>query len=155
LDLIGAYDPQRLHEIERDVRRFGIEKVGGDRYDHGFRAHVLSKHWLSEINNTVVALNVVHEATHARIAARGVPYNQATAARIEALCVGQEIAFARRLPGDQQWIVAIEQKLEKPWWNATNQRAKREERLRAVGVPGWLIPLLLGRAGRNVSGQGK
>ena len=143
LALIAAFDPGRLRRVERDLRRFGIEAVGGDRYDPGFRAHVLSKDWLQTSNDTDVALNIVHEATHARIFGRGIPYNARTAERIEAVCVGQEVAFARRLPGDQGWIRNLERKVERQWWKPGAQRARLAARLEALDAPEWVRRFLL------------
>jgi len=153
LDLIAAYDPRQLRTITTYVRRFGIEPSGGDRYDPGFQAHVVSKDWLAQSNNTTVALNIVHEATHARLAARSILNNSSTAARIEAVCVRQEVSFARHLPGDQGWIEALARSTDDPWWTPEEQHRRREQRLRGVGAPGWLIRLLLGRQPRSRPGS--
>lgn len=40
---------------------------------------------------------IVHEATHARIHAFGIPYNNDNWMRVEQMCVGREELFARRL----------------------------------------------------------
>jgi hypothetical protein len=46
-----------------------------------------------------VALTIVHAAAHARIRHAGVEYTEKLRSRIEAACVGEEVAFASRLPG--------------------------------------------------------
>jgi hypothetical protein len=56
-----------------------------------------------------IAAVLVHEATHARLSFRGIRYVPRLQARIENICVAEELAFVNRLPdqdypGKERWV---------------------------------------------------
>src|SRR5215213_4260882 len=96
LDLIAAHAPRRLRRLRRDiagivVRRFPcrgafIPETRECLVELTFTVN--HRHSLAEI-----AASIVHEATHARIAARCGPLPQSYRAREERLCRQAELEF--------------------------------------------------------------
>jgi hypothetical protein len=147
LDLLAELSPQVLAQVRRDIRRFGIVGAGGDHYLHELSAHVISKDWLEKLSNADVALNVVHEACHARIRRQGILMTRSNAARVERACVQREIALARLLPDSERHLPRLEARLSQSWWDETERRRRAVERLRAVNAPEWMIRITLRVAG--------
>lgn len=80
-----------------------------------------------------IALTIVHEAAHARLHARGIGYPEGRRARIERLCVGREIAFARRAgasPDDIEDMLDWREGLEEAAFTNAVLRQKRLASLR-------------------------
>jgi hypothetical protein len=92
---------------------------------------------------------IVHEAAHARLARYGVGYTEDMRARVEALCVRRELAFAAKLPdGDavRAWIEANTELSPEAFTDtafAQRERAGQVEALRYLCTPEWLIRLVL------------
>lgn len=64
-----------------------------------------------------IALQIVHEATHAALWARGFDYEPANRQRIEQVCVRAEVRFAERLADGNSLKAEALAKLEgPPWW---------------------------------------
>jgi hypothetical protein len=142
LDLVHGFDPRRLRRIQQDLRII-LAKPGGDGYYvHALRMYVAD--WSDVIGSTPVqvALGIIHEATHARIADAGIPYTAERRARIEAICVKQEAAFARRLPGGEALARKRLENLAEPWWTPAKLADQALREARAEKVPGWAIRLL-------------
>ncbi|MEM8622502.1 MAG: hypothetical protein AAGG47_03165 [Pseudomonadota bacterium] len=59
-----------------------------------------------------LALTIVHEATHARLEARGIGYPEGQRAKVERICLRREAAFARRAGLSQDVIRSIEDHAE-------------------------------------------
>ena len=101
LDLIATYAPRRLRRMERDiagivVRRFACR--GAFFYQEReclveLTFTVNPRHSLAEI-----AASIVHEATHARLAARCGPLPSRLRPREERLCRKAELDFGLAIP---------------------------------------------------------
>ena len=128
LDLIQATDPRQSASIARYLRRFGIVSRGGDHYLEPLRAHVVSQDWLEHLDYLGVALNIIHESTHARLRAMGIQPTRHNIERIEAICVAQEIRFARRLPEGIKIAHRREKTLGRKWWDPAKERSRAEAR---------------------------
>ncbi|HEX7051143.1 MAG TPA: hypothetical protein VF188_13125 [Longimicrobiales bacterium] len=142
LRCIEEHDPRRLAGLRRDVRRIIVTAADGNHYLHRWRAIVLKWPVIFRRDAESNALTLVHEATHARIDRRGIPYTRELRHRIEAACVGQEVAFARRLPNGARRVEEIRKVLESPWWRDEQLLERRLQALRDRGVPSWFVRLI-------------
>jgi hypothetical protein len=142
LELIEQHDPKRLRRIRRDLRRVVVTESEGNHYEPLLAMCVLSWRAIHSQSVEHIALTIVHEATHGRIDQAGIAYRENLRARIEAACVGQAAAFARRLPDGEGLAAAAERTLETPWWTPEELRERTLGQLRADGAPEWVIRLL-------------
>ena len=91
-----------------------------------------------------VASTVVHELTHARIDAAGIPWNDSNRIRIERVCTRRELAFARSLPPGEAGAYVIEQiedhleRAEELWSDEASDGHARSD-LKKMGVPARLV----------------
>src|ERR1044072_1683748 len=102
LDLIKSYDPVRYRRLLQDVKRVwvGMTFSGYAEYEHSLLACKLDERVVLDdtISNEQIAAAIVHEGTHGRLAHCGIGYEEPIRHRVEAVCLRQEIAFAKRLP---------------------------------------------------------
>jgi hypothetical protein len=102
LDLIALHAPRRFRRLHQDIHGFVVRRFpcrGAFFPDTGeclveLTFTVNPRHTLAEI-----AASIVHEATHARIAARCGPLPQSYRAREERLCRQAELEFGLAVPG--------------------------------------------------------
>jgi hypothetical protein len=91
-----------------------------------------------------IASTLVHEFTHARIDAAGVPYTAANRIRVERACIAQEIGFVQSLPEDAaqrkllDGLVQQSAQAHEVWSDAANDRRWRQA-AQTVGIPPWLF----------------
>jgi hypothetical protein len=152
LDLIGRTDSRWLQRILRNLSSFALVADGGEYFDPGLRTYVVDLKVLMARSVEEVAMTIVHEATHARLRRLHVRSTPANVARIEKLCVDQEVALAARLPDSDKWIARATAKLERPWWGSDQLARRIEAQLRTYGFPEWLIRLRTWLAGARGSG---
>jgi hypothetical protein len=95
----------------------------------------------------MIAATIVHEATHARLARRGIGYEEKLRPRVEAACERRELAFAAKLPHGDKVREQAERTLEfiARGHEVLTARAIRErkveggvEAFRHLGTPRWL-----------------
>ena len=124
LRLIDGVHPIVGRRLRRYVDLVVISDVQGPEYVHSIRAIRLLGPKLTHQDIEGVALEVVHEVTHARIRAWGIPYEDGNQARHERACVRAEVRMALRLPNGRSRAEAALAKLRTPWWTpeALNQR---------------------------------
>lgn len=117
LEMIRQYDPRRFRRMQREVAWIGVTNspAAAGRYWLGPKAVVLDASFIRGFVVESIAMVIVHEATHARIRQRGVRV-RGKEGREEHTCVGQEIIFARRIPGTEQLIQGAREKLESRYW---------------------------------------
>jgi hypothetical protein len=103
-----------------------------------------------------LALTIVHEGTHARLARAGIEYTEAVRARVERLCISSELVVARRVPAADGLVADVERRLAQPdatWSNEAFQRrgVGALENLGLEGRIGYWIgrALTLFRRGRS------
>lgn len=112
LDLLARVDPVRLSRFRRYCKRIAIAPTPGTdgQYWPRARAVALDRGFLLRASVEEIALAIVHETAHARLAAVGIGYGEAIRPRVERACVGEERRFARRLPQGQQWTECVERR---------------------------------------------
>ena len=101
LDLIALHAPRRFRRLRRDIQSFVVRRFpcrGAFFPETGeclveLTFTVNPRHSLAEI-----AASIVHEATHARIAARLGPLPRSCRAREERLCRQAELEFGLAIP---------------------------------------------------------
>ncbi len=96
---------------------------------------------------------IIHEATHGRIHAFGIPYAPAMRDRIENACVAQEVAFARRLPGGEALAESEIRGLDRQWWTPKALLDHQVESAQAHKLPNWLVHLITWIGRRRVESE--
>lgn len=134
LALIEQTAPQTAARVRRDVRLISVSGVWGPDYEDVLRAIRLHGPALLWQDSTQVALTIVHEAMHARIARRGIPYADDQRERHERAATAAEVRFAKKLPGGEELVGPVLQKLQTPWWT---DEALAERRLREFDLLKW------------------
>lgn len=141
LDTLRSLDPARAARVGRWVKHVIVWPGHYTAYDKWGGIHLASRHLAAP--PVILASALVHEATHLRIAKRGIPYDPARRARIEKLCVQEQAAFLRKAPIDgPRWADQVEQGLNEPWWTEADREARVHRSLQEAQLPDWLAPLL-------------
>lgn len=154
LHLIKSHDRIRYNRLLRDLDRVWVCRLFGPRasYRHSLRACQLDTRFVvAETSSERIASSIVHEATHARLMRCGIGYEDELRARVEAVCLRREIAFAAKLPNGRQPREDAEDALG---WYAERgyltDAAVDERRLKALfeegrnsGAPEWLMQWML------------
>lgn len=116
LELLRDADPRRFRIVARFVNHILVWPGDHTAYDGWGGIHLASRHVLSS-GPTILASAFVHEATHLRIARRGIPYAKRLRRRIETLCVKEQASFLRKVPGEgPERAEEVEAGLAEPWW---------------------------------------
>jgi hypothetical protein len=90
----------------------------------GPRTVQLSTAHLDPVDALELASVLVHEATHLKIGAWRIPYDDEHRERIERLCIKEQTAFLRSAGGDGIVMAEIlEERLANPWWTAEAHKA--------------------------------
>ena len=94
----------------------------------------------AETSAMQLAQTFVHEGAHARLDRAGFGYAEHMRGRIERICVLQEAAFARRVPGAESLVVDAEERLQAPDEQFSNRAQRERERqvLEELGLVGRL-----------------
>ncbi len=135
LSLIAAVDERRLERMRRLAKRIIIVPVVGTdgEYWHRQRALVLGEPHADHAPLEQIAMTLVHEATHARLSKAGIGYDARIRHRVERACIGEELAFARRLPNPEAWVeLAGAKRVDPEYWSDDQ---KQQRRVRAL--PLW------------------
>lgn len=150
LAVIREHDPRRYGRMTNDCDRLWIRVISASlgQYDASLRAIVIDERHLETSTITAVAATIVHEATHARLFAVGLGYEEADRDRVEARCRQEEYAFLQRVPGadrEREWIRKC---LETP--SQYSDIARLDARMRTMErdmaymkLPSWVTRLLL------------
>jgi len=153
LDLIARFDPDTLGSIQKQFR--GILVFGEERFRSAYWVNeaalcvITSRHLESEKTQPEhIALTLVHELTHARLCASGIPYEEGRRGSIEVICAMAELAFAQKLPNRPDLTERAERRItewsagrEDHWSDDTMREAKLEQ-LREMGTPNWILAVL-------------
>lgn len=131
LALLAAHDPLRYGYLRRDVRRIWVTGLPAAtaQYLAELGMCVLDFDYVAAAATTPehVAQTLVHEGAHARLRRAGFGYGEAVRARVERVCVGQEAALARKLPGGAALVADAEARLEYPAGFFTNAAGRQRE----------------------------
>lgn len=141
LQLIETHDPTRFARLRRDLKRFALIAGGGEFYHHGLRAYVMDVPNMKTRSVPELAITVVHEGTHARLALAGISTKRGNVERIEHICTEAAASFAEKIPGGQSLATHLRAQLSTRWWAHDAMRARRLEQLRASGLPDWILGL--------------
>ena len=156
LHLIAQYDPRRMRRIVRDVEWILITRTtyASAYYERDWKMCVINRSYLTDAGASAAgtAATIVHEATHARLLACGIPYDEPLRPRVEALCYAEGANFARRLPeGDRlaQEILHTQPTASDHWSAERLGRRASDSRqaayadqlkdLEAAELPGWIM----------------
>lgn len=142
LDLLRKIDERRFAVVTRYVRHLIVWPGHYTAYDRWGGVHLAARHLL-QAPVELLASALVHEATHLRIANRGIRYRPELRARIEAACVREEAAFLRHVPNlEESWLAELEACLNTPWWEESDRRERINRAFSKAGVPLWLASLV-------------
>lgn len=153
LGLIKACDRLRYDRLRRDLGGIRIQVLldGVGNYNASIDACQLDTRFVLASSAELIASTIVHEATHARLKRRGIGYEEELRARVEAVCLRREIAFAAKMPNGEQVREWAERGLQ---WCGTdgnltdaafdNRRIEAAaDGLRYLRMPNWLVRILL------------
>jgi len=156
LRLIKQHAPLHYSRVIHDLQRVLIDVVPGaiGSYQPSLNACVLDERFVLSETTALedIASTIVHEATHARLQHRGIGYDEAIRARVEAICMRREMNFLSKLPNSQSLLAEMARKMEwyagnQEWFSDANQKQHHREgsvrTLRYLGAPEWLIATLL------------
>ena len=147
-ELLRRYDSRRLGWLRDDADGILVFLAAPHRaeWNGGARLVVLEESYVRDPATSAasVASTLVHEATHARLDRMGFRYTAERRARIEAICVRRQLAFARRIPEPGDLIGEAERQLARdPAYftdDAFRQRVAAE--LQKRGIPGWVVRMM-------------
>lgn len=140
LGLIERYDPRWIRRMRRDFSGIWLGgSPGAPCFDVMTRRCVLN--WNSVMYGGILdlALTLIHEATHARIASRGMARHPvAPAVRQEGAAVRQEMAFVALMPATGDRLRHLATKLDDPWWTPERMLQRLRAWNREAEIPDWL-----------------
>lgn len=148
LHLIKRYDPALNEQIRSDVQRLLLTEASGGHYLESIRTCRIGIGYAKRRSPLELAMMIIHEATHARLAKAGLRYRGRQREQIERQCVDAEIGFAKRVPGSEEVITRTRRLLESRWWEAQPSSEDTIAELRMRGVPLWLAKALAKRAAK-------
>jgi hypothetical protein len=133
LCLIAELDERRLDRMRRLARRIVIVPTLGTDGEYWWspRVLVVSEYHARNAPLERIAMTLVHEATHARLREAGIGYDAANRHRVERACIGEELAFARRLPEPEPWLEqASAKQIDPDHWSDEQMQQRRIRALR-------------------------
>jgi len=114
LDLIALHAPRRFVRLRQDIQGFVVRRFPcRGAFFPETRECLVELTFTVKPNHTIaeIASSIVHEATHARIAARCGPLPRSYRAREERLCREAELEFGLALPGGSTVVERARQAL--------------------------------------------
>jgi hypothetical protein len=166
LSLIKVHDPRRYHRMLQDLSRIWVRMLPGSAasFNRAARACQLDTRFALDEGVSIpkIASVIIHEATHARLASRGITYDEARRRRIELVCRRQELSFALRVPDTSELQEQLRSWLMAPpeasfWTNSALSQAQIDgvaAGLLHLSVSKWTVIFVrsLGRAVRWLRG---
>jgi hypothetical protein len=141
LGLIAESSPAVLMRIQRYVRAIGVAPTGpGFVPDNGYC--LLHYRDLDALASDRIALQLAHEAAHARLHRSGFSYKTEERDRIERACMNAELRMARRLPNSITLREVIDRQSKTPWWSDEDIARRKEQMWIDAGVPVRMWSLL-------------
>jgi hypothetical protein len=126
LALIKEHDPRRFLRTKADLRRIAITETQGPEYWPFASVCALSVVAVRDLASHVLAGVIVHEAVHARLFRCGISYDEGIRARVEQLCIEEQVSFLRKVPGAEDHVAHLEVLKHDAWYTDDQLR----ERLR-------------------------
>lgn len=140
IHLIGSRRPIFLRRIRRNLRGVVINN-SRTGYLENRRICILNDISVDRQDPEEIALDLVHEVTHAVLHRAGFRYEGHMRARLERACVKAEIRMAQFFPGGPALAERTAAKLDEVWWTDDDLREGRDADLRAASVPDCIIRL--------------
>jgi hypothetical protein len=144
LELILEVAPFRIRHIRRQTCFILVIPLG-DRiaeWRGALRICALGEKYMEDpaVAPKHVAAAIIHEITHGRIDQAGILYEESNRAEIEAVCLREEIRFARRLRDGEDIIKSAERMMTRANEELSDASLQDRQRsmLKADGVPQWL-----------------
>ena len=155
LTLIKVHDPRRYHRMLQDLSRIWVRMLPGSAasFNRAARACQLDTRFALDegVSIAEIACVIIHEATHARLASRGITYDEGRRRRIELVCRRQELRFALCVPDTSEiqerlrsWLIAPPE--ASLWTNSAMAQAHIDgvaAGLLHLGVSKWAMVLLM------------
>lgn len=129
LNMLRRISPRRAASIQgRASRIFVFPTTGTDgEYWRKPRAVVLNRSFVERASPEELLLVIVHEATHARLMDRGIPYSASIRHRVEQACIREEIRTASLLGSAEAWVARVRNKNATPdFWSDEAARKRKE-----------------------------
>ena len=152
LALIEQRDPRRWNRLRRDGTTILLGTLlGKHNYNRISNVMTLDMRDILETPVELLAVTIVHEATHARIARATKRPKPLDLAREERRCMEESIAFVRRYsrpddPNLEAWIAYERAQLSAPRSTRRERRLQMVQALEENGGAAWLV-----RLGRRLS----
>jgi hypothetical protein len=135
LQLVKDADPRRFLGVKRHINMISNMRLWyrGAQYQEARRICIIDFRPLREHEDHewVVgscACTLIHEATHGRIAARGIKYTPKLRARIEELCVREESRFLLRLASTKPDLAeSLRRAFDSSEWNHVWSATPKEQ----------------------------
>jgi hypothetical protein len=141
LRLLSAYAPRHMNGLTRAVRCVLLQRAPNSSFLTASRVIVLDLSMVRRGDPLLLAAILVHEATHARIAAAGIHAYRDLQARIERRCLLEQVGFLCKVPGGEPLAEYFSQFFEVRWWDNANVTKRRVGYFSDIGVPIWLVRL--------------
>jgi hypothetical protein len=140
LDLIERIDVHALHQANLRFRGILVADLAGEDAKYLARSHtcLLDADHVSEKPAWRVAMSLVHQLTHARLIALGIPYNTRFKARVESVCVDREIEFAARAGVSELKFHTAVVELEESFFSSRRRRNRQQAAMIRNGLPRFL-----------------
>lgn len=142
LQLIARSDRMRIHKLRTGTRGLLFTHAGGGSYLPSLNICRFGIEYSARRTPLQLAMTIVHESTHARLARLGCGYEAEIREEVERTCVGAEITFAEKIPGSQEEIERARALLAREWWKEEALTIQAKTDLERLGVPPWLAKLL-------------
>jgi hypothetical protein len=156
LDLVARHDPRALAGIVDHFDHIQVICTLGPsnaQYVHAERRCLLSAEYLERPGTEParLAMTLVHELTHARHISRGKGADLSLA-QAEWLCIGAELAFARKVPGTEHLRQAARKRLERrtDFYARPAEREREADFIHAQKLPRWVVWMMERMAGRTL-----
>jgi hypothetical protein len=139
LSLLKQVDPRTFNRIISDIKRIIVLSAGGPEFVPNLNSLIFSHDYVVARDLHRLMMDLVHEACHARLWRRGVVLDTDNAARIERICVREEVRLAAKLPKSDQLAAVALKRLEAKWWEPGAVRKRRERDLTRVGASRFTV----------------
>lgn len=150
--LIRTHDPVSYRRVTHELDRVWVNLVLGSVaiYRESIGTCQLDERFVRSASLELIASTIVHEATHARLARCGIGYEEPLRARVEAVCMRRQLAFAAKLPNGgiaHKEAADTLAYLSPELFTSEAFRARDDqggvETMRYLDVPEWFIRALL------------
>jgi len=160
LSLIALYAPDKFSSFNKDVSSIYVtaDMSHPGSYRRSLKLVRLRTSYVTDPETTHqdVACCLFHEAQHGRLRRWGFGYEEEIRTRIERICMTAERNFARKLPGCEELVECLEDRLETDWApylsNEALWRSENEAKLQSLKdfrAPGWIIIIAEWKINRN------